>query len=422
MTPGATDGQSAAPQFDREIRRVRRPSQASGRTEILDLIVPQLALRVTEHGAKKLLGADPHQRPAGSGRLLGDATALSCSPRRAIWRGEVLQHAKRGVDHLDQRKAERRGAADEAARAAQKLEWTGVRERFIEEHAKPTQRRWKETERILKRYIDPHWSGRLVTEIDRDDVLELVNRVRKSSGLHMANRTLAPPTRKLFNWALLQPRMLKVTPIVPGMALKGEKPRERVLSDLELRRLWQAADTRAYPFGPDVKLLDADRPAARRDRFLALGRDRRGRGPDRVRRRALRDRQPPRRASVGARARPPSMRSRGMASTSSPTNGRKPINSATYVKALVTEALAEPLPDWRLHDIRRSLRTNLSKIGIPTDHAERVIGHVIGGVRGVHDRYSYLPEKRHALEAWASRLSLIVGLASAENVVSLRTG
>ena len=49
--------------------------------------------------------------------------------------------------------------------------------------------------------------------------------------------------------------MLKVTPIVPGMALKGEKPRERVLSDLELRRLWQAADTRAYPFGPYVKLL-----------------------------------------------------------------------------------------------------------------------------------------------------------------------
>ena len=37
-----------------------------------------------------------------------------------------------------------------------------VREKFVDDYAKPNQRQWKETERILKNYVDPDWKGKLL--------------------------------------------------------------------------------------------------------------------------------------------------------------------------------------------------------------------------------------------------------------------
>src|SRR5262249_45565892 len=42
---------------------------------------------------------------------------------------------------------------------------------------------------------------------------------------------------------------------------------------------------------------------------------------------------------------------------------------------------------WRLHDLRRTARSLMSRAGVPSDHAERCLGHVINGVRGVYDRH-----------------------------------
>jgi hypothetical protein len=47
----------------------------------------------------------------------------------------------------------------------------------------------------------------------------------------------------------------------------------------------------------------------------------------------------------------------------------------------------------------------MSRAKVPSDHAERVMGHVIGGVRETYDRYEYLEEKRDALD----KLSALVG-------------
>jgi hypothetical protein len=50
----------------------------------------------------------------------------------------------------------------------------------------------------------------------------------------------------------------------------------------------------------------------------------------------------------------------------------------------------------------------MSRAKVPTDHAERVLGHVIGGVRETYDRYEYLDEKREALTALARLVHWIV--------------
>jgi len=78
----------------------------------------------------------------------------------------------------------------------------------------------------------------------------------------------------------------------------------------------------------------------------------------------------------------------------------------------------QPMPNWRLHDLRRTARSLMSRAKVPTDYAERVLGHVIGGVRETYDRYEYLDEKREALTSLARLLDRIIrGLPTSVTLV-----
>jgi hypothetical protein len=80
--------------------------------------------------------------------------------------------------------------------------------------------------------------------------------------------------------------------------------------------------------------------------------------------------------------------------------------------------VAPPAP-WRLHDVRRSVRTRWSAIDVPDVVKELGIAHSPGNaVRQTYDRYGYHAELRSLFEQWESRLASIVG----GNVVVLRTG
>jgi integrase len=68
----------------------------------------------------------------------------------------------------------------------------------------------------------------------------------------------------------------------------------------------------------------------------------------------------------------------------------------------------EPLAPWRLHDLRRTARSLMARAGVPDGVAERVLGHVVPGVRGVYDRHSYADEKRDALEKLAAMIEHIL--------------
>ena len=74
---------------------------------------------------------------------------------------------------------------------------------------------------------------------------------------------------------------------------------------------------------------------------------------------------------------------------------------------------------WTLHDLRRTARSLMSRAGIPSDHAERCLGHVIGGVRGVYDRHEFHAEKMRAYEALAAQIDRIVN--PKDNVVPLQS-
>src|SRR5262249_42555712 len=74
--------------------------------------------------------------------------------------------------------------------------------------------------------------------------------------------------------------------------------------------------------------------------------------------------------------------------------------------------------DYTIHDLRRTARSLMSRAGVDADHAERCMGHVIGGVRGIYDRHAFYDEKRRAFEMLATQIDRIV--SPQENVIALR--
>jgi integrase len=79
------------------------------------------------------------------------------------------------------------------------------------------------------------------------------------------------------------------------------------------------------------------------------------------------------------------------------------------------------LPHWTNHDLRRTVRTGLSKLRIEFHIAEMVLAHRQGGVVGTYDIHEYEDERREALERWAQHVASIVNQKpAAPKVVKLR--
>jgi hypothetical protein len=73
------------------------------------------------------------------------------------------------------------------------------------------------------------------------------------------------------------------------------------------------------------------------------------------------------------------------------------------------------------HDLRRVVRSALSRLRVPQEHAEAVLGHVRPGIQGTYDQHDFFSEKRDALLAWNNLARSIVEPApAASNVVAMR--
>jgi len=78
--------------------------------------------------------------------------------------------------------------------------------------------------------------------------------------------------------------------------------------------------------------------------------------------------------------------------------------------------------DWRLHDLRRTVRTGLGKLGVQPHIAEAVLNHLPPKLIRTYDRNTYAAEKRDALDKWATHLKVPVAQATGANVTAIRKG
>ena len=69
---------------------------------------------------------------------------------------------------------------------------------------------------------------------------------------------------------------------------------------------------------------------------------------------------------------------------------------------------------WRWHDLRRTARTGMTRLGVPRDHAEAAINHISGrsALERTYDRHDYAPEVIAALTLWQAHVAGLVSAAA----------
>lgn len=306
---------------------------------------------------------------------------------------EVQALADKGIDPINQRKNEIEERFEKR--------FSSVIPRYIKLHAKPNTKRWKETGVLLETSIGSRWAELDITSVNRTQVHALLDEITEQEGISKA-REVRKHLSILFNWAVDR----GICPFNPmaGMKLKDLSPvkREKVLSIDELCSIWKAADIIGYPFGPVVQLL------------ILSGQRRSEIGS--VRRRWISDRQieiPSENYKTGvSHIIPLTDRMKEILDSQpiwngddfvfSTTNGRSPSSGFSRTKRKFDELTG--LTGWTFHDIRRSVATHMAQSSIIQEHIERVLGHVISGVAGTYNRYSYFDEKLGAMQAWQNQL------------------
>jgi integrase len=281
----------------------------------------------------------------------------------------------------------------------------------------------------LKRNVVERWPGKRLREITKPMVHAMLDAIADRGSPIAANRVLAQ-LKVMCKWAVGR-GIISASPCEGVAAPSSERgrARERVLSDDELRIVWRAADSIGWPFGPIVKLLLLT--GARRDevaqmewRELDLERALWTLPASRSKNRREHTIPLSDMAIEVLRSLPRIERS-GFVFT---TNARTPVSGFSKAKPALDRAMAElagapPIPGWVLHDLRRTVATNLQRLGVRLEVTEAVLNHISGsraGIVGVYQKHDYATEKRQSLEAWAWRVEAIVSGEAPSNVVELK--
>jgi integrase len=406
---------------DRKLKALP-PAKAGQRYEIMDAIVPGLGVRVTGRGTKSFILVTRYPGSKNpTRRALGEYGALSLDGARTKARHwiDLLNH---GVDpHTE---IERQRQAEQRKRAGT---FAAVAEDFVSEKLS-TERRGRDAELQIRNEFLPRWGERPIGDIVAADVVAVVKAAKARGATYMAHSLLAT-ARRLFSWAIDQQAYgLEASPcdrLKPKSIIGEKRPRERVLSDDELRAFWRATADMEYPYGPLARLLLL---TGARHRELSEATwaefDLKAKVwtvPQERHKSASGHRVPLTDDVIAVLVSLPRFKTgQHLFST---TFGEKPTMLGDKIKTRLDARMAEKLGStpkpWVIHDLRRTLRTHLSALRIPDHIAEIVIGHGRQGLQRVYDQHRYLDEMREALTLWAGRLRSIVE-PPPENVVALK--
>tara|TARA_B000000460_G_scaffold131439_1_gene92561 strand:+ start:662 stop:1393 length:732 start_codon:yes stop_codon:yes gene_type:complete len=224
--------------------------------------------------------------------------------------------------------------------------------------------------------------------------------------------------RRLFRWAVSRGDIDR-SPMEGMETPPAVRPRDRWLSDEELGLIWKATPQCHPCFGPIVRLLIAT--GQRREEVSGIHWQELD--------------QEERLWTL------PSKRSKNKESNSIPLNdlavaeldrraksSKWPRKGRVFATAsgagfasfhkgklkldeVIAEEMGEALDPWRLHDLRRTLATNLQRLGVRFEVTEAILNHVgasRAGVAGIYQRHDWKDEKRAALDAWNSHLTQLI--------------
>jgi integrase len=380
------------------------------RIEQPDSMVKGLMLIVQPTGAKSW---QVRYRAGGLRRRmgLGSYPAVSLANARKSANAALLE-VLQGNDPVGEREAKKTVQLSDRDKVGALIE------QFAKRHLS-TLKSGETAKRELNRHVVSVWGERDIHDIQKRDVIDLLDRIADSGRVVSANRVRAY-LNKFLSWCV-ERDILDQSPAMGVKPVAKEKSRDRVLSDEEIRWLWEACQREGHPWGHLGKLLlltgqrvgevvgMTDREVGGDLWHLAGERTKNGRAHNvplsQATRMALDDVE----------------RIKGDAGLIMTTNGKTPLSGfhkgrnrlADRMIEVASEEMGQAveIPHWTFHDLRRTAATGMARLGIPVRVTEAVLNHVSGsggGIVAVYQRHDYAEEKRAALEAWARFVSDLV--------------
>jgi integrase len=310
-----------------------------------------------------------------------------------------------------------------------KHEWTVKRAygEFLKKHAQANNKHWPETNRIFEKDILPAIGKRPIDEVRKEDIIKILDSVTDRKARIMANRTLAA-IRKFFNWCV-ERDIITHSPAYMVAAPSRPKSRDRVLSDQELKEIWQTAENFHYPFGPLVRFLIVT--GQRRGEVAAM----RWQDYDEKKKLWI----IPKDMTKSGRQHEVPLSNLAIQILKSIPNmgdyiftssGERPFENFSRDKNELVHKLKTarreknyaPMPHWTLHDLRRTTASGMAGLGIPPHIVEKLLNHssgVISGVSAVYNRYEYGKEKKEALDKWAMHIQEILQASDSKSFVGI---
>jgi integrase len=259
-------------------------------------------------------------------------------------------------------------------------------------------------ESILRRLIYPAIGERPIGSIKRSDIVTMLDKVEDRSGARMADVCLAV-LRRIFHWHETRTDDWR-SPIIRGMGSRQnvkEHRRTRVLDDNEICKLW-AATADGAPFSALVRFLLLT--SARRNEAAAMRWDEVDGNNIWV--------LPSARSKTKIEVARPLSKVAQSVLAGLPRIGDYPFTSNTVTPIVSFSGLkasldaASGVHNWRLHDLRRSARSLLSRAGVNGDVCEKCLGHSRGDIVERYDQHKYIAEMTHAFEALSALVERIV--------------
>ncbi len=264
----------------------------------------------------------------------------------------------------------------------------------------------KEIRRLLNAHVLPVWKDREFAGIRKSDVAGLLDEVEDHHSARQADYVLSV-VRSIMNWYATRSDDYS-PPIARGMKRQKTASRARVLDDVELGAIWRAAEEQGGVFAGVVRL--ALLTAQRSRKVAAMQWTDIVDGVWTVPKAA-------REKDTGDALKLPSMaldiieaqpRFASNPHVFPARVGAGPFVGFGTAKAAFDAKLPDAMRPWVIHDLRRSARSLMGRAGVSSEHAERVLGHAIGGVEAIYDRYTYFHEKADALQRLAALVDGIV--------------
>jgi integrase len=401
---------------DALVRTLKAP--ATGRTELADLRCTGLTFRVTEKGARSwsFRFRDPQSR------MLTRATI-------GTYPDVSLADARKAADKM--RRTVASGTNPVTIKRTEKQEATTktfqyLADRYMAEHSIRRKRSHRADARNLRLHVLPKWAARRYDAIKRADVIELLEDLVKGGKPSLAN-SVQSLISSIFTFAI-DAALVGEHPCIRLKKRGVEKIGRRVLTDDEIRLLWprlvEAPLPRRIGLALRLMLLTAARPGEvaglSRGELQDLERADRGAWvlPE-ARSKNKRAHLIP----LGKMARETVGEILTLTDEAepflfpSPSKQGRPITAQALASAMgrFTASLeADGARTWKAepptpHDLRRTVATRLSSLGVSRQDRDAVLNHAPTDVGGKHyDLYEREREKRRALNLWDTALGAIL--------------